>query len=361
MSGMRARRLTEGAHVHPLAAEANTIQQDWRKKASGRRTSVRARSILFFLLVFPVAGCAHNPNRVSSPSAPPPSFRPRIILATSDFKQPAMQFPGASWVPVNGPIPYNQNAGDPETVRAQSGPSLEGTAESASEEMGEEKEVTIADPLEPFNRAMFQFNDKLYFWVLKPVAQGYNKVVPEPARIGVKNFFYNLKFPLRFLSCLLQANLSCAGTEAERFAVNTLWGVGGLLDPASREKLDIPKNNVDLGQTLGLYGLGQGFYIVWPFLGPYSARDSVQIPANFFVYPINYIRPWYDWLAVRSYEEVNDTSLVIGDYEALVEAAIDPYVALRNAYAQYRQGLVEAAKRKSKAAPPRPGGVKLGD
>jgi phospholipid-binding lipoprotein MlaA len=225
-------------------------------------------------------------------------------------------------------------------------------------EVGEEKTATIADPLEPFNRAMFHFNDKLYFWVLKPVAQGYNKVVPEAPRVGVNNFFSNLRFPIRFVSCLLQADLSGAAAEFGRFAVNTIWGVGGLLDPASSKQLNIPKREADLGETLGVYGLGQGFYIVWPILGPYSARDSIGIVGDYFLYPVSYITPWYNWLGVRAYEEVNDTSLSIGDYESLKEAAIDPYVALRDAYIQYRQKMVEAAR--GKPTPPKPGGGGVG-
>jgi phospholipid-binding lipoprotein MlaA len=220
----------------------------------------------------------------------------------------------------------------------------------------EEEIAAISDPLESFNRAMFGFNDKLYFWVLKPVAQGYKKVVPEAPRVGVNNFFSNLRFPIRFVSSLLQADFSGAATELGRFAVNTIWGVGGLLDPASSKQLDIPKNEADLGQTLGVYGLGQGFYIVWPVLGPSSARDSIGIVGDFFLYPVSYISPWYDWLAVRAYEEVNDTSLRIGDYEFIKEAAIDPYVALRDAYDQYRQKKVE--KRSDKPEVPKPGGVR---
>jgi phospholipid-binding lipoprotein MlaA len=201
----------------------------------------------------------------------------------------------------------------------------------------EEETVTIADPIEPFNRAMFQFNDKLFFWVLKPVAQGYNKVAPEVARISVKNFFSNLGFPMRFISYLLQADFSGAGTELGRFTVNTIWGIGGLLDPSSGKELNLAKQDTDLGITLGVYGVGHGFYIVWPVVGPSSARDSVEIAGEYFLYPVSYIQPWYAWLGVRSFEVVNDTSLRIGDYESFKEAAIDPYVALRNAYIQYRQ------------------------
>jgi phospholipid-binding lipoprotein MlaA len=105
--------------------------------------------------------------------------------------------------------------------------------------------------------------------------------------------------------------------------------------------------------------VGPGFYIVWPILGPSSARDTAKIVGDYFLYPISYINPWYQSLGVRTYEEVNDTSLSIGDYESLKGAAIDPYVALRDAYGQYRQGLIEAAR--GKAAPPKPGGVGLGE
>lgn len=209
-----------------------------------------------------------------------------------------------------------------------------------------EEKVEIADPLEPVNRAVHQFNDKLYFWALKPVAQGYKAVVPEPARISVKNFFSNLAFPARFLSCLLQADFSGAATEAGRFTINTIWGIGGFLDPSSGGELKLQKQDTDLGQTLGVWGVGQGFYIVWPVLGPSSPRDTVSIAGDYFLYPVSYISPWYEWLAVRSYEEVNSTSLRIGDYEALKDAAIDPYIAFRDAYAQYRFKKIKARKAK---------------
>ena len=186
---------------------------------------------------------------------------------------------------------------------------------------------------------MFEFNDKVYFWLLKPVAQGYKAVVPEEARVSVKNFFSNLGFPIRFVSCLLQADVSCAATEVGRFTVNTVWGIGGLMDPAASKDLNLQKQDVDLGQTLGIWGVGQGFYIVWPVVGPSSARDSIDIAGEYFLYPLSYtseIAPWYVSSIVRSYEEVNSTSLRIGDYEALKEAAIDPYLAIRDAYVQYR-------------------------
>jgi phospholipid-binding lipoprotein MlaA len=287
------------------------------------------------LSVFLAASCAHRPSPVST-SSPTASFPSAVAIVVPDSDQtvpPLLPLGVAS--PSEG---------------AEKRVELSENAELEAEEMG-----TIADPLEPFNRAMFHFNDKLYFWVLKPVAQGYNKVVPEGARVSVNNFFTNLRSPVRFVNCLLQADFACTGRELGRFLVNTIWGVGGLLDPASSKELDIPKGNADLDQTLGLYGLGPGFYVVWPILGPSSVRDTSRIVGDFFLYPVSYIRPWYDWLGVRTYEEVNDVSLRIGDYESLKEAAIDPYVALRDAFAQYRQKKIEAAK--GKPEPPQPEGV----
>jgi phospholipid-binding lipoprotein MlaA len=313
------------------------------------------------LLVFLSMGCAHQRPSPSPLSPPPASLQVHLAMMASDCERIPWKSPGMSAaLGIPGlPSPGGPSEALPEALE-KSG--KEGaTSREIPEgqfEAGEEKPVSIADPLEPFNRVMFRFNNKLYFWVIKPVAQGYQKVVPEKARVSVRNFFYNLLFPMRFVSCLLRADFGCAGTEIGRFTVNTLWGVGGLLDPASHENLNIPKNAADLGQTLGVYGLGQGFYIVWPVLGPSSARDSINIPGNYFLYVVNYISPWYEWLGVRVFEVENDASLRIGDYESLLEAAIDPYVALRNAYAQYRQGMVEAAR--GKPSPTRPPGVRVG-
>lgn len=203
------------------------------------------------------------------------------------------------------------------------------------------EQVTIADPWEPFNRAMFTFNDRLYFWVLKPVAEGYSAVVPEPARVSVGNFFSNLRAPIRFVNCLLQANIIGASTELFRFMLNSTIGVAGLFDPAGGEEIGLLRQDEDFGQTLGSYGVGQGFYIVWPFFGPSSPRDTVGMVGDFFSYPISYLDPWYAWTAVRGYQAINDTSLQIGDYEAIKDAALDPYISIRNAYIQYRQKKVE--------------------
>jgi phospholipid-binding lipoprotein MlaA len=188
---------------------------------------------------------------------------------------------------------------------------------------------------------MYHFNDKLYFWVLKPVAKGYSTVMPEPARRGIKNFFNNLSFPVRFVSCIFQGKFNGAGIEVDRFLINTTIGVAGFMDPAAN-KFGMKVYDEDVGQTLGSYGIGNGFYINWPILGPSSVRDTIGDIGNAFLEPLDYIDMETKYnLATQGFEKVNTTSLRIGDYEDLKKAAIDPYVALRDAYYQYRQSEIK--------------------
>ncbi len=204
--------------------------------------------------------------------------------------------------------------------------------------------IAVSDPLEPVNRLFFHFNDTLYFWVLKPVSKGYSFIVPQSARRGVKNFFSNLATPVRLVNCLLQAEWEDSRVELKRFAINTTVGVAGLGDPA-RTRWDLEKRTEDFGQTLGRYGLGTSVYINWPVLGPSNVRDTVGYVGDLFLDPIHYLVPdFWHHMAIRSYETVNGTSLRIGDYEDFKEAAIDPYVSMRDAYYQYRFNQVNNGK-----------------
>jgi len=267
---------------------------------------------LAVIFIFLTTGCAHSPVITSSTELPegaisPESAGEEVKLSSANLSEISAK-------------PESESNAD----------------EEFSDEINAGEAVTIADPLEPFNRAMYHFNDKLYFWLLKPVARGYSKVVPERARVSVDNFFSNLGFPARFLNCLLQADFRGAATEFGRFSINTIWGIGGLMDPAAGNDLDLRKQDTDLGLTLAYYGVGHGFYFVWPVFGPSSPRDSLATLGDYFLYPVSYINPWYYWLGAKSLQMVNETSLRIGDYESLKNAAIDPYVAIRDAYLQYR-------------------------
>jgi len=165
-------------------------------------------------------------------------------------------------------------------------------------------------------------------------------VIPTPVRSGVKNFFYNLTAPIRMVSCILQGKGRAASAELTRFLINSTVGVLGFGNPAKRWP-ELNPSEEDLGQTLATYGIGNGFYIVWPILGPSTLRDSVGMVGDWFLNPVSYVEPTEAYLEIWAIEKVNETSFRIGDYESLKEAAIDPYVAFRNAYIQYRKKKVE--------------------
>lgn len=201
-----------------------------------------------------------------------------------------------------------------------------------------EEEIEVKDPLQPMNKAFYHFNDKLYFWVLKPVAKGYGKVVPQVARQGIRDFFINITTPVRLVNCLLQGKVKAAGNEAARFGINTTIGVLGFTDPASK-RYDMKMTREDFGQTLGYWGIGPSIYLNWPFIGPSNARDTVGLFGDYFLDPVNYVSPAN--IAIHAVDRINDTSLSIGKYEDFKRAAVEPYIAMRQAYMQYRQYEVE--------------------
>lgn len=200
--------------------------------------------------------------------------------------------------------------------------------------------IHVADPLAPWNRLMFKFNDKMYFWVLKPVARGYKAVVPTFFRKCIRNFFNNIEAPVRFANCLLQGKVTPALGELGKFIFNSTIGVAGFGDPA-RNFPDLNPDEEDLGQTLGRYGIGQGIYLVWPFFGPSTLRDTLGMAGDLFIEPTSYIQPLAASIGVDGFQKINKTSLQLGQYEAFKASAIEPYTAARDAYLQYRQAEVE--------------------
>lgn len=207
-------------------------------------------------------------------------------------------------------------------------------------EEDEDDIYTVTDPLEGFNRAMFTVNDKLYFWVLKPAARGYRTVVPQPARSGVKNFFTNLGFPIRFVNAVLQGKGRAAEAELTRFLYNSTVGVLGFGNPAKQHPA-LNFDDEDLGQTLARCGIGDGFYLVWPFFGPSTLRDSFGMLGDRFLDPVAYVDPAAASWGMKGLDTINNTSFRIGDYESMKGAALDPYTSLRDGYLQLRQSKIK--------------------
>ncbi|MGQ9484499.1 MAG: MlaA family lipoprotein [Desulfosoma sp.] len=202
-----------------------------------------------------------------------------------------------------------------------------------------EKHLTVADPLQPLNRAFFHVNDKLYFWVLKPLATVYKTLVPTGVRLCVRNVFDNLMAPVRIANNIFQLKFQRSGIELARFAVNSTLGVGGMFDPAQQE-FGLNAYDEDFGQTLGHYGLGNGLFLIWPVLGPSTLRDTVGIVGDYFLDPMNYLS-WQGYGAAKGVQQVNRTSLTLGKYEDFKASAIDPYVSMRDAYITYRHNQVK--------------------
>lgn len=211
------------------------------------------------------------------------------------------------------------------------------------------------DPWEPLNTKIFEFNRQLDRWVLKPVAQGYDFVMPDRLQIGIHNFFYNTRFTPRFFNNLFQGKLRGAGIEVGRFLINTTVGLAGFIDVAERLNLTTPDE--DMGQTLGFYGVGPGPYLVVPLLPPFTVRDFAGYLTDIALNPINWLvlpiievdgvpsaisHPNRDTttiiqLSTRAGDILNERSLNLDKFQGIEEATLDLYTAVRNAYLQSRR------------------------
>ncbi|HEV7732916.1 MAG TPA: VacJ family lipoprotein [Candidatus Binatia bacterium] len=195
------------------------------------------------------------------------------------------------------------------------------------------------DPWEGFNRHIFSFNDGVDVYVLEPVAKGWNWAAPKPVQTGVSNFFENLRFPIRFVNDILQGKLIDSAQTLARFTVNTMIGGAGFLDPAS--EIGLKQSNEDFGQTLGVWGVPSGPYLVLPLLGASNIRDTGGLVFDSAASITPFFIDGFITLGARVIDVVNTRAQFLGAVAEAKAASLDYYVFVRNAYTQRRNALVK--------------------
>lgn len=199
------------------------------------------------------------------------------------------------------------------------------------------------DPLESVNRVIFEFNEVVYSAVLTPIAKTYNSVLPATLRAGVSNVIDNLSSPVTFVNDILQLEIHRALTTVARFVVNSIGGIGGIADMASG--IGLEQHEEDFGQTLGVYGIGEGIYIVLPLLGPSNPRDAIgqYVVDPFFdplgLYLSNTERDAESW-ARTGVSAIDEYAGLVDELEQIKKTSVDYYAAIRSLYRQKRQTLI---------------------
>ncbi len=194
------------------------------------------------------------------------------------------------------------------------------------------------DPLEPLNRSVFPFNDTVDRAVLKPVATAYRDVLPSPVRTGITNFFSNLQDAWSAVNSALQLKGEAAGNSLVRFGVNTVFGLGGVLDIASEMRIE--RHTEDFGQTLGHWGVGAGPYLVLPLLGPSTVRDTAAMPVDSQGNLVSEIGDVATRNSVTALSLLNRRARLLGATDLLDQVALDPYTFSRDAFLDRRQNSV---------------------
>jgi len=200
----------------------------------------------------------------------------------------------------------------------------------------------VPDPLEDANRPVFGFNDMVERGLIDPIARAYGYVVPDPVKRSVRGFFSNLNRPVVFVNELLQATPLRAGQTLGRFVLNSTLGIGGLLDPAA--ELGWTEHEADFGQTLGKMGVGPGFYVVLPFLGPSTARDTFGLVVDTAMRLDTWILPIASQLILGGSMGVTKAEEHRDELKELRRSSLDYYAAVRSAYLQDRARMVREAR-----------------
>lgn len=235
---------------------------------------------------------------------------------------------------------------DPLKITTPDNKKKDNQAEDFEEEFSEQETNSTSDPLSGYNRVMTSFNDKFILYALNPVSTAYAAIIPQPLRLGISNAIDNVQFPIRFTNNLLQGKFQNSSDELERFIINSTVGLAGLIDVATNYMTTpIPAHDEDFGQTLGHYGVGPGFHVVLPFVGPSNIRDIAGITADAYLSPLVNVRGLENYkipnnlgqtIGIYAVHTVNKTSLHLGEYENLKEDAVDLYPFFRDIYEQKR-------------------------
>lgn len=235
----------------------------------------------------------------------------------------------------------------PEALRARSDNKESDTAGTSAAYLLDEAEGAAAreeleqDPWEPFNETMFSFNRNVFDrFLLRPVAVVWDALLPAPVQRSIRNALDNLDVVRRLVNNLLQLKMAGAGREVARFTINSTIGVAGLFDVA-KDGFGIQQSDEDTGQTMGVYGVGPGPYLILPFLPPMTVRDGIGLAADGAMNPLNYFIPIGATAGITGTDTINERSLNLDRFERIEETVVDLYSAVRNAYLQRRAAAIK--------------------
>ena len=207
---------------------------------------------------------------------------------------------------------------------------------------GNEKDIPIlSDPFEGYNRWMFGVNEAMYDNAVEPFVRGYRNIVHEDLRIGIRNLYNNVLFPVKFLSCILQLKFKESGRVLARTVINTAFGFGGYADVAG-EEYGISDVNEDFDQALGSFGIPTGPYLVLPFFGPATTRNMLGRTVDTLMSPGALLSASFGQnVIINAEDNVNQISFIIDDKKQLEDSALDEYESVRDFYHQFRHGLLK--------------------
>lgn len=303
----------------------------------------RAYAGLVVSVVFALTGCASlgGEGRTAAGLTPPPPADPRGAPAFDAGTASLM--PGASLVGEPAPEPLasavHSALTDDRDGRSASSLLLAQTSDRPGALANDVDE--FYDPWEGFNESMFNFNLRLDRWVLKPAANVYRHVMPEPFQILIARGFDNIAFVPRLVNNLLQGKLGGAGRELARFLINSTAGIGGIFDPAG-DYWDIKASKEDFGQTLGVWGSGPGPYLVLPLLNPMTVRDGIGRGVDSVMDPLVWVLPLlYTRLGMKAGDVLNERALNYELFQGVEETTIDLYSAVRHFYLKRREQVIK--------------------